>query len=62
MTKLKRILGVLTIALSMLSMSPLLTSSKATEVEPVAGDRCFFCRCDSTKCVCTEVKCPNATD
>jgi hypothetical protein len=56
MTKLKRTLGVLTIALSMLSMSPLLTS-KANEPEPVA-DRCYFCRCDGTKCVCVQVQCP----
>jgi hypothetical protein len=59
MTKVKRILGVLTIALSMLSMSPLLTSSKATELEPVAGaDQCFFCRCSNGKCVCVQIVCP----
>jgi len=59
MTKLKRILGVLTIALSMLSMSPLLTSSKATELDPVeSGDRCYFCRCDGSKCVCVQIVCP----
>lgn len=59
MTKLKKTLGVLTIALSMLSMAPLLTT-KATELEPVASaDRCFFCRCSNGKCVCVEVQCPN---
>ena len=58
MTKLKRILGVLTIALSMLSMSPLLTA-KAYEADPVApAARCFFCKCDGGKCVCVEVQCP----
>lgn len=59
MRKLKRMLVGLTIALSMLSMAPVLTS-KATELEPVAGaDRCFFCRCSNGKCVCVEVQCPN---
>jgi hypothetical protein len=58
MTKLKRILGVLTIALSMLSMSPLLTT-KATELEPeAAADRCYFCKCNSSGCVCVQVQCP----
>jgi hypothetical protein len=58
MTKLKAILGMLTIALSMLSMSPLLTS-KASELDPVeSADRCYFCRCDGTKCVCVQVQCP----
>lgn len=59
MTRVKRILGVLTIALSMLSMSPLLTSSKATELDPVeSGDQCFFCRCSNGKCVCVQIVCP----
>ena len=61
MIKLKRILGALTIALSMLSMAPLLTTTKA-EAEPEASaDSCFFCRCNSSGCVCVQVKCPNAT-
>lgn len=59
MRKLKSILGVLTIALSMLSMAPLLTSKVYAEAEPVAGaDSCFFCRCSNGKCVCVQIQCP----
>ncbi len=59
MRKLKRMFGVLTIALAMLSMSPLLTSTKATELDPVASaDQCFFCRCSNGKCVCVQIVCP----
>jgi hypothetical protein len=58
MRKLKRTLGVLAIALSMLSMAPLLTT-KATEADPVAAaDQCFFCRCSNGKCVCVQIVCP----
>lgn len=54
MTKLKAILGMLTIALSMVSMSTLLTSKAYAQTTT----RCFACTCSNGKCICVEIQCP----
>ena len=58
MTKLKAILGMLTIALSMVSMSTLLTSKAYAQLPPQSPPRCYFCVCSNGKCSCVQVQCP----